>query len=528
MKLNTIAYLIKEGVEAGNAVDPKKIPKGLKFTLSDRNCILYLSESFNMPKWAELFNSIEEIDEFDFGTKSLKGLMIVPAQQRHLAFTFGYGKSMLYSHMIERGFGLRVALNLGDAEKIKSIDKSTLDRVSLKTKSQTSKSTNVNDFDFEFDQEILKSICASIESDSDMNEVVSGSDAVSLYTEVELSTFPELADRLISAYKEQTYKEKYPWVDFIQPISDPSLIKTLNDNILSSINNDSLENIWISPPEVIDYSDLSGFVYRASKANSLCFHHELNLNILIKEAHMRKPISVESLKRRKIKRFNASEQEIGAWSVYHCLNAEVLLNDETYILNDEYWYRVNGEFSKSINDFFENMDRSDIDFPDFNGMNEAEYLIAVADGENFALLDRKLIRPINTGNKIEFCDLLSQCNAFIHVKKYSSSSVLSHLFAQASVAIDCLMNDPSVQPQVNKHLEDTYLSLRFNNEDSPRKYRVVLAIMQGTSGELHLPFFSKVNLRHHARRLTNMGFKVELAKIHSSRGNTKKSISSNA
>ncbi|WP_353851826.1 DUF6119 family protein [Aeromonas salmonicida] len=37
-------------------------------------------------------------------------------------------------------------------------------------------------------------------------------------------------------------------------------------------------------------------------------------------------------------------------------------------------------------------------------------------------------------------------------------------------------------------------------------------------------FFSKVNLRHHARRLTNMGFKVELAKIHSSRGNCKAPI----
>lgn len=98
---------------------------------------------------------------------------------------------------------------------------------------------------------------------------------------------------------------------------------------------------------------------------------------------------------------------------------------------------------------------------------------------------------------------------------------MSHLFSQASVAIDCLMNDPSVQPQVNAYLEDTYLSLRFNIDDSPRKYRVILAIMQGTSGDLHLPFFSKVNLRHHARRLTNMGFKVELAKIHSSRGNCK-------
>ena len=32
--------------------------------------------------------------------------------------------------------------------------------------------------------------------------------------------------------------------------------------------------------------------------------------------------------------------------------------------------------------------------------------------------------------------------------------------------------------QVNKHLKDTYLSLTFNSEDSPRKYRVVLAVMQ--------------------------------------------------
>ncbi|MCZ0757647.1 TIGR04141 family sporadically distributed protein [Vibrio diabolicus] len=30
---------------------------------------------------------------------------------------------------------------------------------------------------------------------------------------------------------------------------------------------------------------------------------------------------------------------------------------------------------------------------------------------------------------------------------------------------------------------------------------------------MHLPFFSKVNLRHQSRRLQNMGFTVELAKI---------------
>jgi len=90
---------------------------------------------------------------------------------------------------------------------------------------------------------------------------------------------------------------------------------------------------------------------------------------------------------------------------------------------------------------------------------------------------------------------------------------LSHLFSQATVATELLLNDNSVLAQVNKHLDDTYLSIVFNKDESPRTHRVVLAIMHKKKGEVHLPFFSKVNLRHHSRRLQNMGFTVELAKI---------------
>jgi uncharacterized protein (TIGR04141 family) len=191
----------------------------------------------------------------------------------------------------------------------------------------------------------------------------------------------------------------------------------------------------------------------------------------------------------------------------------LVFENETYILNDGRWYRIDGEFCESVNAFFTGLDVCQIEFPPYRGMNEGAYLRSIADGENFALLDQQWVYPKGTGNRIEFCDLLSQCNAFIHVKKYGSSAVLSHLFSQASVAADFLMNDPSVQEQVNKHLEETYLSVNFSREDSPRRYRVVLAVMQKSPGRLHLPFFSKVNLRHHARRLVNMGFKVDLAKI---------------
>lgn len=514
MKLNVVSYLIKEGIKEEDALDKDKISKRIPITIKKTPCGLYLKKSRSEPKWSKLFTGINGVDQDLFKTESVKGLLVVPVEGRLLVFTFGHSRSMVKPFMVERGFGLRVTLNLGDSEQIKSIDKSTLEKVSLNTRSQTSKNTNVNDFDFEFDQEILKSICAIVENDNDETlEMVSGCDSVAINTDVELEAFPDLAKRLLVAYNDNKYQEKYPWVDFIQAITDPSLLENLNEKMVRLVNDADFDNVWISPPEIVNYNDFSGFVYKVRKGQSPCFHGELDLAVYIAESKPKKPITVDVLKRREIRIYNADEQSVDGWPVFHCMNCELDLNGENYILNDGRWYRINSDFSDSVNLFFNELNGCKIVFPPYNGMKEGDYLRSIADGENFALLDQQWIYPKGTGNKLEFCDLLSQCNAFIHVKKYGSSSVLSHLFSQASVATDFLMNDISVQEQVNKHLEDTYLSVKFCKDDSPRKYRIVLAIMQKNIGKLHLPFFSKVNLRHHARRLGNMGFKVELAKI---------------
>ncbi|MDI5838357.1 TIGR04141 family sporadically distributed protein [Shewanella xiamenensis] len=515
MKLNVISYLIKDGVTESEALDFDKAPQKISLNINDVQCSLYLKKSHSKPKWSDIFSGVNGVNESIFYTESVKGLLIVKVYGRLLAFTFGHGRSMIKPYMVERGFGLRVALNLGDSERIKSIDKSTLEKVSLNTRSQTSRNTNVNDFDFEFDQEILKSISAIVEdSESDESEIISGCDSVSIYTNIELDQFPDLAKRLLTSYNDKKYQEKYPWVDFIQAITDQTVQSILNEKMLDKINSEQFDDVWISPPEIINYDDFSGFIYKFKKGCCQCFHSELDLEVYIAEAKIKKPVNIESLKRKEIRIFNSNEQDIGGWPIYQCMNSEVVYENETYILNDGRWYRVDSEFSNAVNSFFNSLNNCNIKFPPYKGMHEGSYLRAIADGENFALLDQQWIYPKGTGNKIEFCDLLSQCNAFIHVKKYGSSSVLSHLFSQASVATDFLMNDPSVQEQVNNYLDETYLSVNFNSDESPRKYRIVLAIMQKSPGDLHLPFFSKVNLRHHGRRLINMGFKVELAKIY--------------
>ncbi|ELJ8538719.1 TIGR04141 family sporadically distributed protein [Vibrio cholerae] len=515
MKLNIVAYLIKEGYEEADIINPKKNARKIEVNINDSTYSLYIKSARSKPKWSDIFSNHPDVDESMFYAESICGMFLVEAEGRLIAFTFGHAKSLLFPHVIQRGFGLRVSLNIGDSEQIKSIDKSTLDKVALKTRSQTSKNTNVSDFDFEFDHEILKSISAVVDTEDEELEIVSGYDSVSLYTKVSLEELPKIADRIMSAYASDKYLSNYPWVDFIQAVTDPETISILNDNIVQKFSAQDYDSIWIACPEIMDYGDFSGFVYttRARKGCSVCMHPELDLESYVKEAKLKLPTNVETLKRKQVYAYNSAEIQVKSWSIFRCLNGEVELEGDIFVLNDSQWYRVERKFSNSVNEYFKHLPRSKIDFPPYGTLTEGEYLKKIADGENFALLDQKWIHPQGIGTRIEFCDLLSQCNAFIHVKKYGASSVLSHLLSQATVATELLLNDNSVLAQVNKHLDDTYLSVVFNKDESPRTHRVVLAIMHKKKGEVHLPFFSKVNLRHHSRRLQNMGFTVELAKI---------------
>lgn len=513
MKLGLVVYLLKEGCDPSEAIDTAKAGEPIELSIEENPSTLYIAKHITEPKWASLFANFDNIPKNTFHSKSVKAALLFQSGTRHLIYTFGHGRALINLQNIERGFGLRVALNLGDPQQIKSIDKSILDKVALKTRSQTSKKTSVSDFDFEFDHEILKSLSAIIQNEDNELETISGLDAANIYTVVEISDIPRISERLLNAYTSDEYKNNYPWVDFIQPVTDPKTIELLNSEIARKLNSQLFNEIWISPPEIVDYNNFSGFSYKGSKLGTPCLHPDIDLEIYIKETKLSLPTTIEALKRRKITIYDSSEVEVGGWSIYHCLNGEAIINDDHFILNDGNWYRVEKNFAHEVNKFFEEIPDSNLVFPPYLGQTEGEYLRRIADGENLALLDQQWVYPHGTGNRIEFCDLLSQCNSIIHVKQYGSSSVLSHLFSQARVSIDLLLNDPTIVDQVKKYLDETYLSFNFKTNDLPRKYKVVLAIMQKRPGKLHIPFFSKVNIRHHVRHILNVGFNVEKAKI---------------
>jgi len=509
MKLNVVAYLIKPNKIMEDIVNNKSKPIQHIIHFGELKAHLFLKKSTSKPEWSKLFSGTEiPIDSFN--QTGVKGLLLLKVEGRFLTFTFGHGRSLLNKNSIERGFGLRVAMNLGDPNQLKSIDKATLDKVALNTRTQSSKSTKVEDFSFEFDHEIMKSITAIVDCEGEQFEIISGKDSVAIYTELSSEMIPDISMRLIKAYESEKYKYHYPWAEYIKPVTDPELKDILDKKLVDLLNNGTYCDVWMCSPELVNYENFSGFKFNG-KRNSPRYA-ELNIDTFLTEAGFRGDITTSSIKSKRVLVLNAEEKEVDSWSFFQCLNGEVEYLKNNYILSDGNWYSVSADFYSEVCEYFSCMSKSNLNFPCYGGLKEGPYLRSICNDIDLALLDQKWVRPNGVMNNLEFCDLYSSCKAIIHVKKYGSSAVLNHLFAQAYQSIEMLVNSPEVIEQVNNHLAATSISLNYDST-SLREHRVILAIMDHRPGRLDIPFFAKVNLRHHCRRITSMGFNVELAKI---------------
>ncbi|WP_455917603.1 TIGR04141 family sporadically distributed protein [Pseudomonas cerasi] len=514
MKITINVFMLKEGRAVQDALNDEVNLQPIAFELSGVDCLFYHQKNPSHPKWTQLFKDIEEVVALDLTGRSLKALLVMAVRGRVFCFTFGHARHLIDSLAIERYFGLRTALSLTDPLLIKSVEKSNIDRTPLRSKSQSSRHLSIAEFDFKFDSEILKSLTGIVESDQDDGEYVSGSDSLALHSDVKLEEFPEIASRLLTAYEDERCKEKYPWMDYIVPMRDSSLIGDLDGLLVEAINSEQFDRVRAASPELLG-NDISGFGYVKHSARS---HHgpalafDLDLRQALLAKHILGAVTHPLLLSERIYLYGAEEQRIAMWSLYNCLEAEVEHDGKVYLLSEGDWYQIDRDYTNQVNRFFEAATRCELQFPRYNADNEGPYLRRIADNANFYLLDQKLVRLNNASSPFEFCDLLTPDHHIIHVKKYSSSSVLSHLFSQAYVSAEALINAPDVTAQVNAHLAALGpFQFAFDPATQPRN-KIVFAIMQ-PNDVLHMPFFSKVNFRQFAQRLGAMGYQVEVCRI---------------
>jgi uncharacterized protein (TIGR04141 family) len=451
---------------------------------------------------------------------------LVHAKERIFAFTYGYGRTLLDQSKFERDFGLKVVLNTVDPKSLRSIDCHTIEDVTIQTRSQASRNTTLDMFGIDVAQDLVRQIVGT-PKDLELGSYIAGSDGLALAAKIEFAELEDKCGALLDNYQSSDYKEQFPFIDNIRSIRDAAQRDHLDTLLQGHLQDGTVENMSLVPPEIVDWSDIGGFVFGAGQtAGELS---DLDLDSWLQEAsNVHLDLDCATLKRTKMGILKSSDgSRYQPWNVYDFLAAEIEDSGTLFELCCGTWYEVKSDFAARIHESVKKLAATPSpELPPMHDNEQEEVYNDRASGEKgYALCDQKCVRI--DGDQIEPCDLFAREGVFIHVKKRNTSATLSHLFAQGTVSADCFLGDSTFRKDFHLKLVKTRKTgfedcFPVAERPNPSDFKVVYAIATDTRRShpwpLSLPFFSQVSLSNADRHLKSLGFSVALAKIEVSHG----------
>ncbi|MDD2391899.1 MAG: TIGR04141 family sporadically distributed protein [Bacilli bacterium] len=524
-------YLVKEGARKSEIF--KEEIKPIKIGCGE----LYLKRRKENPiSWKSFFNDHEGLNNLLNNNHS--AIFLVEIDGRCFILSFGAGgRHMLNNDVLEDDFGLKTVLNLIDTENLRSIDKRDMSGISKNTREQVSRNGKIMDFGINPEYDLIYGITGKSE-DSLLGDMLTGKKALSGSFEVDCNNVDSILKEYLKYYNKDNYKKKFPWIDNIKEVQDGKQIDKFNKKLLQDLNKNIYENgdhlCWLSVPDIVDWNNVVGFSFSKNiKSNQDNLKTDIFINQL-SEIYKGgdKEITIKSLKNKRIYCFDGDGNLAGdgSWSIYNCIYCEITFNGKTYFLNNGKWYNIDNNFYLNVDQRINQVIRkSGIDFIDYDyakyhkeglskkNKGEAGYNKDLSKHLGYVLMDAHNIKY--QGSSIELCDLFGKSN-LIHVKRYSGSQTLSHLFNQGLVSGKLLKQD-------NIFVKDTQEKIKklYKKKFNPQKMdTIIYGMISKTKKELKLPAFSKITLYQTVKELESLQYKIYVETIY---GN-EKTIKDNA
>lgn len=516
-------YLLKDVVKSFDAAldQEKKVSRhDLNSDLGFTGALFVGEQNQSRPGWVDLLSPHLQAPVVRAFSANISAVLLVNYDNRIFAITFGYGKGLLAGSSWVRDFGLKVTLNRVDPAKLRGVDSKTYEDMVLSTRRQASRSSTVNTFELDVARDLVRGVTGD-SLDPTFFKRLTGSDSLSLTTELPFEDFGDLLDELLVAYSETKYKINFGWIDNVKEV-DSAVRQELDSLLVAALRAGNTAGMHFAPADVVEWKDVAGFNFTGG--NKTITYPELDLQdyLQVLNGDLAR-LDTDQLKRHRVRlRYEASEVFHDQWPVYDCLVWETDSKGKKYVLFDARWFEVEKSYTTRVFAFVNSISGVSVVLPKGNlGDDEGLYNEAVANGDpnQFALLDKQTVRADGAATPIEFCDLMSKNGHLIHVKRRSSSATLSHLFSQGSVSADAFLRDVGVRREVRAKLKklkkNTHYALIPTKRPTPADFEVVYAVLakDGTAWPPSLPFFSAVNLMHHASRIQNSGFKVSLQHV---------------
>lgn len=502
LKIESIEKIKKEDLFE----DPDKIE--ILEKIDDSGIVYYKPSTIVEPSWVRNFFLQKETDMLQSSSRAvLIKRVLVNNETLYFALTFGYARFLFKPNVFVEQFGLKIVLNTIEKNRIRKISKTSIGGNQKQSEEQLPKSSDIIEFGFDINRDLMKNVTGKSEDSIFENSMLTGGENLSLSVDRNIENINDLLTYCYRKFKSDSYLEKFAWIDNIQYIKDTSLTQKLDAQLVSEINKKNYTNVWMAVPEVISWEEVKGF----NLSNNNDLFDDIEIEIVVNSLKQ-KLEGIEQLKSKKIKAIsNKSDDEIKyEWRAYDCIIAEITFENAEYCLNNGKWYLISKDFTKEINQEYDNLSICQADFIEYNHDGEDEYNKKLSLHLQGAIMFHKILVPTGrAGETIEPCDVYWD-KKIIHVKKNSGSSMLSHLFSQAFVSSKMWIDKKMREKLCSKLKEKGSLFIDFN----PQDYEIVLAIIgESENGRPKIPFFSKVTLCYTAKDLVDYGYKVSVKAI---------------
>lgn len=525
----TSLYRIVDVPDLRSAIQDKYLDRD-EFTAKDVRVVdrtgLLVSGAMVTPTvaWAGTLHGLTS-QNIDLGnTTAAAVLLLRNGEENAWALTYGMGFQLLDQSKVDAGFGQRVAIRVADPNELNSLTRTTLDQRSRTDRFSIPSGDHlrgfgVGDFGELVTRLVAQAAIPSLTGGSKPTRI-RGADALS----VPLARQPGALLADLNELEQILEQPAAPTLEVLEQLvairHDPDLIERLDaalDEALAIPNSPLLGLSW--PHERIDENgtastfSLSG----AGRSNVRAQDGTPELDTIL-QAVRNDADPLNRLKRIKIQLYGdaAGQNPISTaipglrWVAF-----ETDQNGKRYCLHDGSWYLMDQDYAeklaKRVDAIFGR--GSHVKLPEWpSGYDEADYNNHAAKAVHGTVLDRKLLHTELHHRGIEPCDVLAPDGTLVHVKSIESSSLASHLLAQALVSADALLHDEEARTKLRQRVEEQGGD---PGHVPNRVHRVVLGIARKghklTSSDLFT--FTQVTLVRHVTALEGRGVDVFVAPI---------------
>ncbi len=519
-KTNVSIYLAKEGKTHDDIVlglahtrtsGKKSKPTPLSQEIPGVGTLYYRETLTRAPEWVGSFFR-NEIDETAFRTASSAAVLLMEVRGRTMALTFGNGRFLLDTAATEERFGLRVLLNSCEEGCFRKVNSTTIAGNASKVAEQMPRRSKFSDFSLDSITDTLDKVVATPQDDDLFSGTMTGDDKLSFVTDGDMRTIAKQLDCILDRYESSAYKEKYPWVDYVVPVSDKEAKRRLEDKAVSLLNARS-KDLWTAPPELIESWDrIAGFKWPGCNG-------ELMPDVLVEDvlSTIGDLTDFNQLKNKYVEAMDKEDisHHLYRWSIAKCLCGEIDLDGEQYCTSAGKWYRISQDYAKRVNEDYDNSPCFDNrGFPECEGEPEGKYNQRLADSNpDYLLMDAKTIAYGYRQSSIELCDVLAGNDTFIHVKHYCGSATLSHLFNQGLNSAELVSSDPTFVEKANVKIRKQPGSGGHEIETKCVRTVVYAIICDEPASPPRIPFFSRITYNRVAKTLGAMGIDCRICAI---------------